>query len=106
MKENPLEKVLFQKIFQKIEDCINIFSNIPKRKKKEEEITYEINKDLLPDSIIIINNYIEESLKTKLKQKYPDYSERPNELDAKYNRSLSYYKHFEEVNVDNKKLIL
>ena len=59
-----------------------IFLAILQKGKKEEEIAYEINKDLLPDSIIIINNYTEESLKTKLKQKYPDYSERQNELDA------------------------
>ena len=89
------------------EDCINIFSNTPyEKEKKEEEIEYEINKDLLPDSVIIINNYTEESLKNKLKQKYTDYSERQNELDAKYNRRLSNYKHFEEVNDDNKKLLI
>ena len=88
------------------EDCINIFSDTPyDKEKKEEEIVYEINKNLLPDSVIIINNYKEESLKNKLKLKYPDYSERQNELDFKYNRRLTNYKHFEEINDDNKKLI-
>ena len=89
------------------EDCINAFSNTPyDKEKKEEEIKYEINKDLLPDSVIVINNYSVDSLKNKLKLKFPDYSERQNELDAKFNRRLSNYKHFEEINDDNKKLIV
>ena len=80
------------------EDCINIFSDTPyDKEKKEEEIVYEINKNLLPDSVIIINNYKEESLKNKLKLKYQDYSEPQNELDSKYNRSSANYKHFEEI---------
>jgi hypothetical protein len=89
------------------EDCINIFSDTPydKEKKEGEEIVYEINKDLLPNSVIIINNYKEESLKNKLKLKYPDYPERQNELDFKYNKRLTNYKHFEEINDDNKKLV-
>ena len=89
------------------EDCINIFSNIPyDNEKKEEEIKYEINKDLLPDSVIFINNYTEESLKNKLKQKYPDYLERQYELDAKFNRRLGNYKQLEEINENNKKLLI
>ena len=89
------------------EDCINAFSNTPyDKEKKEEEIKYEINKDLLPDSVIVINNYSVDSLKNKLKLKFPDYAERQNELDAKFNRRLSNYKHFEEINDDNKKLIV
>ena len=89
------------------EDCINIFSDTPydKEKKEGEEIVYEINKDLLPNSVIIINNYKEESLKNKLKLKYPDYPDRQNELDFKYNKRLTNYKHFEEINDDNKKLV-
>jgi len=89
------------------EDCINIYSNTPyDKEKKDEEIVYEINKDLLPDSVIIINNYTDESLKNKLKLKYPDYAERQNELDAKFTRRLTNYKHFEEINEDNKKLLV
>ena len=89
------------------EDCINIFSKTPYDKEnKEEEIVYEINKDLLPDSVIFINNYTEESLKNKLRQKYPDYQERQNELDAKFHRRFTNYKHFEEINDDNKKLLV
>ena len=89
------------------EDCINIFSNTPyDKEKKEEEIAYEINKDLLPDSVLLINNFNDESLKNKLKLKYPDYAERQNELDGKFNRRLTNYKHFEEINEDNKKLIV
>ena len=89
------------------EDCINIFSNTPyDKEKKDEEINYEIKKDLLPESVIFINNYTEESLKNKLKIKYPDYAERQNELDGKFNRRLNNYKHYEEINEDNKKLLI
>ena len=89
------------------EDCINIFSNTPyDKEKKDEEITYEINKDLLPESVLFINNYSDESLKNKLKIKYPDYAERQNELDAKCTRRLTNYKHNEEINEDNKKLLI
>ena len=96
------------------EDCINCFSNKPYEEKKEEEkeeekkeeVVYKIRKDLLPDSVIFINNYSEESLKNKLKLKYQDYEDRQFEYDSKFNRRLQNYKNSEVINDNNKKLLI
>ena len=90
------------------EDCINIYSDIPYTKEKTEEggeVIYEIKKELLPDSVIFINNYTEESLKNKMKTKYEDYEERQIEYDSKFNRRLQNYKLSEQISEDNKKLL-
>ena len=81
-------------------DCISLYSENNLENKEGN-----INKDLLPDSVLIINNYTEESLKEKLKMKYNDYSERANELDNKFKRRLGKYKQLEEINDENKKLL-
>ena len=91
------------------EDCINIYSDTPYNKEKTEEgedVVYEIKKELLPDSVIFINNYTEESLKNKLKSKYEDYEEKYIEYDSKFNRRLQNYKISEQINEDNKKLLV
>ena len=61
------------------------------KEKEEIEEKREIIKDLLPDNIIIINNYTEESLKNKL-QKHSDYSEKQQEIDSRFNRRFENYK--------------
>ena len=82
-------------------DCLNLF----RKENSAENESNIINKELFPDSVIIINNYTEESLKEKLKKKLPDYNERINELDNKFNRRLSKYKHLEQKNSENPKLL-
>ena len=74
-------------------DCLNLF-----KKDNTEDDKFELDRNIIPDSILIINNYTEESLKEKLKMKYPDYGERTNELDSKFNRRLGKYKQLEEKN--------
>ena len=81
-------------------DCVNLFN-----KNNPEENKFELNKDIIPDSVLIINNYTDESLKEKLKKKYTDYEERTNELDSKFNRRLGKYKQLEVKNNDNPKLL-
>jgi len=91
------------------EDCVNIYSDTPYTKEKTEEggdVVYEIKKELLPDSIIFINNYTEESLKNKMKSKYEDYEERQIEFDSKFNRRFQNYKLTEQISEDNKKLLV
>ena len=83
------------------DDCLNLY-----KKENTEENKFEINKELLPDSILFINNYNEESLKEKLKIKYPDYKERANELDAKFNKRLGKYKHLELKSNENPNLLI
>ena len=82
-------------------DCMNLFN-----KDNIEENKFEINKEIMPDSILIINNYTDESLKEKLKKKYPDYNERTNELDLKFNKRLTKYKQLEENKNTNHKLLI
>ena len=62
-----------------------------KENNEEIEENKEIIKDLLPENAIIINNYTEESLKGKL-QKNPEYNEKQQEIDARFNRRLENYK--------------
>ena len=65
----------------------------------------EIIKELLPDDIIIINDYNEESLKGKL-QKNTEYNERQQELESRFNRRLENYKKDNEYQENNQKKIL
>ena len=81
-------------------DCLNLFN------KEKDENKFELNKELIPDNVLIINNYTNESLKEKLKMKYPDYPERTNELDLKFNKRLEKYKQLELKNDENQKLLI
>ena len=68
-----------------------------KDKEKIEEINYnrEVIKDSLPDYVILINKYNEESLKNKM-QKNPEYNEKQQELDSRFIRRLETYKKYNE----------
>ena len=73
-----------------------------KEKEKIEEIDYnrEVIKDSLPDCVIMITNYNEESLKNKM-QKNPEYNEKQQELDTRFNRRLETYKKYNESHDTN-----
>ena len=90
------------------QDCLNVFAiahkkrikkEIPQENRKDnneedeyiETVDYEIIKDLLPDSVILINNYTEESLKNKLMLN-PEYEEKKQEIDTRFSRRLKYFK--------------
>ena len=81
------------------------------KKEEEKEINEELEekreiiKDLLPDNVIIINNYTEESLKGKL-QKNVEYNEKQQEIDARFNRRLEKYKKDNESQEPGQKKIL
>ena len=100
------------------QDCLNVFAiahkkrikkekNVDKENNKENEeedeyietIEYEVIKDLLPDSVIMINNYTEESLKNKLSQN-PEYEEKQQEIDSRFNRRLKFFKENNENPAD------
>jgi len=71
------------------DDCVNVFTT-----KEGEEIL--IDKELLPDGIIMFKDYSEESLKQKLAKQNPDYAEKQIEYDARFNRRLAQYKNDNE----------
>ena len=90
------------------QDCLNVFAIAHKKRIKKENpeenskenneedeyietIEYEIIKDLLPDSVIMIKNYTEESLKKKLMLN-PEYEEKQQEIDSRFSRRLKYFK--------------
>ena len=90
------------------QDCLNVFAIAHKKRIKKENpeenskenneedeyietIEYEIIKDLLPDSVIMIKNYTEESLKNKLMLN-PEYEEKQQEIDSRFSRRLKYFK--------------
>ena len=71
-------------------------------KKKEEEKKEEnedeniikekiFKKERLPDSIILISNYSEEQIKTNLSS-LPDYEEKKEEIDYRFERRIKLYK--------------
>ena len=64
-----------------------------------EQIEYEVIKSLLPDSVIMINNYTEESLRNKLMSN-PEYEEKQQEMDLRFNRRLQEYKENNESPTD------
>ena len=84
------------------EDCVNVFCTTPYDKERKDP--YIIDKKLIPDSVIIINNFSEENLRNKL-QKTEEYAEKQFDIDSRFNRRLILYKQQNEVNEDNKKLI-
>ena len=64
-----------------------------------EQVDYEIIKSLLPDSVIMINNYTEESLKNKLMLN-PEYEEKQQEIDLRFIRRLKEFKENNETSTD------
>ena len=110
------------------QDCLNVFAKAHKKRvkvvkieeseekgksdkikdkenenKQEEEyveqIEYEVIESLLPDSVIMINNYTEESLRNKLMLN-PEYEEKQQEIDIRFNRRLQEYKDNNEAPTD------
>ena len=84
------------------EDCVNMFCTTSYDKEKTDE--YISDKNLIPDSVIIINNFLEESLRDKL-QKSEDYAENQFDIDNRFNRRLILYKTQNEYTEENTKLI-
>ena len=84
------------------EDCVNMFCTTTYDKEKTDE--YVSDKKLIPDSVIIINNFLEENLRDKL-QKSEDYAENQFDIDNRFNRRLNLYKAQNEYTEENKKLI-
>ena len=82
------------------EDCINMFCTTPYDKEKKDK--YELDKKVLPDSIIMITNYLEENLRNKLHQTQ-GYEENQQEIDFRFNRRLNLHKQQYEVMEENKK---
>ena len=100
-EKDPNEELLKEKEKEKKEKNKGKEKNKEKNEEKEEdeyiEITeYEVVKDLLPDSVIMITNYTEESLKNKLMQN-PEYEEKQQEMDLRFNRRLTYFKENNET---------
>ena len=93
-------------------NCLELYSNIIDIEHQEENAennenntqtkNIEINKSLLPDYVIIINNYTEESLKNKL-QNNPEFAEKQAEIETRFNQRLDVYKKSNESN-DSKKI--
>ena len=84
------------------EDCVNMFCTTPYDKEKKDK--YELNDKIIPDSVIIFQNYLEENLKNKL-QKMENYQQNQGEIDSRFNRRLALYKQQNEVMEENKKFI-
>ena len=84
------------------EDCVNMFCTSVYDKEKKDE--YISDKKLIPDSVIIINNFNEENLRNKL-QKNEEYAEKQFDIDNRFNRRLILYKQQNEYSEENKKLI-
>ncbi len=85
------------------QDCLNIFTKVTKI-RMEGEPEREVIKSLLPDSVIIIENYTEESLKNKL-MKHPDYVEKQQEMDLRFYRRMETYTKTNEISEENLKIL-
>ena len=84
------------------EDCVNMFCNEPYDKERKDK--YTIIEKIIPDSVIIIHNYLEENLKNKLKNT-ENYEQNQVEIDARFNRRFALYKQQNEVMEENKKFL-
>ena len=64
-----------------------------KEENEDENIIKEkiFKKERLPDSIILISNYSEEQIKTNLSS-LPDYEEKKEEIDYRFERRIKLYK--------------
>ena len=108
---------IFENFPKSYNDCFELYYNeiekkIEKKKEeneeeKEEEIIKEkiLKNEILPDSVILISNYKEETLKENL-QKITDYEEKKEEIDNRFERRLKKYKeNNENENSEMKNLI-
>ena len=84
------------------EDCINMFCTTPYDVEKTDK--YELNNKIIPESVIIIHNYLEENLRNKL-QKTENYQQNQVEIDTRFNRRLALYKQQNEIMEENKKFL-
>ena len=84
------------------EDSVNMFCTTPYDKEKKDK--YILFNKIIPDSVIIINNYSEENLRNKLKQT-ENYEQNQAEIDSRFNRRLALYKQQNEVMEENKKFL-
>ena len=100
-------ELYYDEIIKKIEKKENEEENKEEEKKeekkKEEEKKEEENeeeniikekifiKERLPDSVILISNYSEEQIKTNLSS-IPDYEEKKEEIDNRFDRRIKLYK--------------
>ena len=84
------------------EDCINMFCNEPYDKERKDK--YSLIDKIIPDSVIIFNNYLEENLRNKLKNT-ENYEENLVEIDARFNRRFALYKQQNEVMEEGKKFV-
>ena len=84
------------------EDCINMFCNEPYDKERKDK--YSLIDKIIPDSVIIFNNYLEENLRNKLKNT-ENYEENQVEIDARFNRRFALYKQQNEVMEEGKKFV-
>ena len=90
-----LAKILYHRI--QSSDCVGkgyILDNYPKKYQecvdmfiKDEEVLH----DILPESVVVISDYTEESLQNNVKS-VPSYEDNAAELDARFNRRLNEYK--------------
>ena len=78
------------------EDCVNLY------KSSDGDA---IDQNLLPDSVVVINDYLEDSLKKKLEND-PDYQEKQTEILSRFNRRLMKYKADNEITEQNTKSVL
>ena len=84
------------------EDCINMFCTEPYDKERKDK--YTLMDKIIPDSVIIFNNYLEENLRNNLKNT-ENYEQDQVEIDARFNRRLALYKQQNEVMEENKKFV-
>ena len=84
------------------QDCINMYCTTPYNIEKKDK--YELNDKIIPDSVIIIHNYLEENLRSKL-QKEENYQQNQIEIDSRFNRRLALYKQQNEIVEENKKFL-
>ena len=91
-----LSKILYQRL--QSSDCVGkgyILDNYPKKYQdcvdlfmKDDNV---IVNDILPESVVVISDYTEESLMNNVKS-VPSYEDNAVELDARFNRRLNEYK--------------
>ena len=84
------------------EDCVNMYCTTPFDIEKKDK--YELNNKIIPDSVIIIYNYLEENLRNKL-QKTENYQQNQIEIDSRFSRRLALYKQQNELVEENKKFL-
>ena len=91
-----LSKIVYQRL--QSSDCVGkgyILDNYPKKHQdcvdlfmKDDNVVLH---DILPESVVVISDYTEESLMNNVKS-VPSYEDNAVELDARFNRRLNEYK--------------